>query len=47
MTAIEGGLLIRLDHAAYLGRELTRAEHALSSGETYAQDAAPEQCSNQ
>ena len=47
MTAIERGLLTRLDHAAYLGRELTRAEHALSSGETYAQDAAPEQCSNQ
>jgi hypothetical protein len=47
MTAIERGLLTRLDHAAYLGRELTRAEHALSSGETYAQEAAPEQCSNQ
>ena len=47
MTAIERGLLTRLDHAAYLGRELARAEHALSSGETYAQDAAPEQCSNQ
>ena len=29
MTAIERGLLTRLDHAAY--RELTRAEHALSS----------------
>jgi tetrahydromethanopterin S-methyltransferase subunit A len=45
MTAIERELLTRLDHAAYLGRELARAEHALSSGEAYVQDAAPEQCS--
>ena len=45
MTAIERKLLTRLDHAAYLGRELARAEHALSSGETYVQDAAPERCS--
>jgi tetrahydromethanopterin S-methyltransferase subunit A len=42
MTAIEHALLSRLDHAAYLGRELARAQHALSSGETYVQDAAPE-----
>jgi tetrahydromethanopterin S-methyltransferase subunit A len=47
MTAIERELLSRLDHAAYLGRELARAEHALSSGESYVQDAAPEQCSPQ
>ena len=40
--AIEGGLLSRLDHAAYLGRELTRAEQALTSGQPYVQDAAPE-----
>ncbi len=45
MTAIERGLLTRLDHAAYLGRELARSEHALLSGEAYVQDAAPEQCS--
>jgi tetrahydromethanopterin S-methyltransferase subunit A len=45
MTAIERALLSRLDHAAYLGRELARAEHALSSGEPYVQDAAPELCS--
>ena len=45
MTAIERGLLTRLDHAAYLGRELARTEHALSSGELYVQDAAPELCS--
>lgn len=47
MPAIERALISRLDHAAYLGRELARAEHALSSGETYVQDAAPEQCSSQ
>jgi tetrahydromethanopterin S-methyltransferase subunit A len=41
--AIEKGMLSRLDHAAYLGRELTRAEAALLSGTTYVQDAAPEQ----
>ena len=46
MAAIERGLLTRLDHAAYLGRDLARAEHALSSGEAYVQDAAPEQCSS-
>lgn len=41
-TAIERGLLSRLDHAAYLGRELARAAHALESGEVYVQDRAPE-----
>jgi tetrahydromethanopterin S-methyltransferase subunit A len=35
------GLVSRLDHAAYLGRELARAEHALRSGIRYRQDAAP------
>jgi tetrahydromethanopterin S-methyltransferase subunit A len=45
MTAIERGLLSRLDHAAYLGRELARAEHSLLPGESYVQDAAPERCS--
>lgn len=44
MTAIDRKLLSRLDHAAYLGRELARAEEALRSGEPYVQDAAPEQC---
>lgn len=44
MTAIDRALLSRLDHAAYLGRELARAEHALLSSEAYVQDAAPEQC---
>ena len=41
-TAIEEGLLSRLDHAAYLGRELARAEHSLATGEPYIQDSAPE-----
>lgn len=40
--AIERGWLSRLDHAAYLGRELTRAEHTLFTGEPFVQDAAPE-----
>ena len=42
MTAINRNLVSRLDHAAYLGRELARAEQALASGEVYVQDAAPE-----
>lgn len=41
-TAIERGLLSRLDHAAYLGRELARASRALETGEPYVQDRAPE-----
>nr|CCC55611.1 tetrahydromethanopterin S-methyltransferase subunit A [uncultured archaeon] len=39
-TVIRMGLLSRLDHAAYLGRELARAECALSSGGEYVQDRA-------
>lgn len=35
------GLLTRLDHAAYLGRELARAERSMQTGETYTQDRAP------
>ncbi len=42
MPAIERQLLSRLDHAAYLGRELARAERSLDTGEPYIQDAAPE-----
>ena len=34
-------LLSRLDHAAYLGRELTRADRCLLTGERYVQDRAP------
>ncbi|HET9599351.1 MAG TPA: DUF4346 domain-containing protein [Anaeromyxobacteraceae bacterium] len=40
-TAIEGGLLSRLDHAVYLGRELARAEESLRTGAPYVQDRAP------
>jgi tetrahydromethanopterin S-methyltransferase subunit A len=39
--ALERGLLTRLDHAAYLGRELARAENSLADGSKYVQDAAP------
>jgi len=39
-TAIEQGLLTQLDHAAYLGRELAKAEIALKTGSQYEQDAA-------
>lgn len=34
-------LISRLDHAAYMGRELARAEQALLNGENYIQDRAP------
>lgn len=43
VPAIERTLLSRLDHAAYLGRELARAEAALKEGTDYVQDGAPEQ----
>lgn len=42
IPAIEKGLVSRLDHAAYLGKELARSEEALLNGGTYVQDAAPE-----
>ncbi|MBI4644483.1 MAG: DUF4346 domain-containing protein [Deltaproteobacteria bacterium] len=41
--AIDRGLISRLDHAAYLGRELARAEESLRAGEPFVQDAAPEE----
>lgn len=40
-TVLRAGLVSRLDHAAYLGRELARAEYAMLSGTAYRQDAAP------
>lgn len=43
-TAIEAGLISRLDHAAYLGRELARAEATLIDGTEYVQDKAPGKC---
>jgi len=41
ITVINEKLISRLDHAAYLGRELARAEQALKTGENYVQDRAP------
>lgn len=40
-TIIERKLISKLDHAAYLGRELAKAERALETGEPYVQDRAP------
>jgi len=37
-TVINLGLVSRLDHAAYLGRELKKAEIALKLGKNYIQD---------
>ncbi len=42
LPATEKGLVSRLDHAAYLGQELARAEAALLTGAEYVQDGAPE-----
>lgn len=39
-TAVRRGLLSRLDHAAYLGRELAKAESALALNLPYTQDEA-------
>ncbi len=39
-AVIEAGLISRLDHAAYLGRELARAEAALATGAAYVQGRA-------
>ena len=41
-AAITRRLVSRLDHAAYLGRELARAERSLNDGTVYAQDRAPQ-----
>jgi tetrahydromethanopterin S-methyltransferase subunit A len=40
-AAIERQLVSQLDHAAYLGCELARAELSLKTGERYVQDRAP------
>jgi tetrahydromethanopterin S-methyltransferase subunit A len=40
-VAIERQLVRRLDHAAYLGGELTRAAQSLETGAIYVQDRAP------
>jgi tetrahydromethanopterin S-methyltransferase subunit A len=38
LTLIRNGWISKLDHAAYLGRELSRAESALQNGDAYIQD---------
>ncbi len=40
-TAVEQGFVSRLDHAAYLGRELEKAYLSLCYGFPYVQDSAP------
>lgn len=40
---IERQLVTRLDHAAYLGQELARAEMSLKNGTAFVQDAAPDE----
>jgi len=42
-TVIERYLLTRFNHAAYLGRELARAEQGILTDAAYIQDAAPGQ----
>jgi tetrahydromethanopterin S-methyltransferase subunit A len=39
-TVVEQGMVTRLDHAAYLGRELAKAEDTLRTGAPYEQDSA-------
>ncbi len=40
LTIIENGWVSKLDHAAYLGKELARAEAALRDGTDFIQDGA-------
>ncbi len=40
LTIIENGWVTQLSHAAYLGKELTRAELAIRKGTAYVQDGA-------
>lgn len=40
LTIIEAGWVSRLDHAAYLGKELARAETAMRGGPEFVQDGA-------
>ena len=40
LTLIENGWISELSHAAYLGKELTKAELALKMGFKYVQDGA-------
>lgn len=45
-TLLAERLITRLDHAAYLGRELALAERSLREGTPYVQDQAPERVSD-
>lgn len=45
-TILEKGLVSRLDHACYLGKELARAEENLRTGNPYVQDKAQDQPKN-
>lgn len=45
-TLLEEGLVSRLDHAAYLGRELALAERSLHDVSPYVQDRAPERATD-
>ena len=40
LTLVRDGRVSRLDHAAYLGKELARAERCLRDGVEYVQDGA-------
>jgi len=46
-TIIENGWITELSHAAYLGRELAKAEFTLRTGSNYIQDKAPEMVKGQ
>jgi len=43
-TVVERGMITRLDHAAYLGREIAKTEGALRNGATYEQVPHWENC---
>ena len=40
LTIVRNGWVSRLDHAAYLGRQLTKAEHQIMHGISFQQDGA-------
>ncbi len=40
LTIVRNGWVSRLDHAAYLGRQLTKAEHQIKHGVPFLQDGA-------
>lgn len=46
-SIVERNLISRLDHAAYLGRELARAERSIQTGEPYVQDRAAGDVANE